>query len=273
MKNVILIVRVVFGVWMAANGVNHFLGHPLYPEPVGHEALGIQLLTAFQHSRLFDVAMAMELICGVLVLAGVIVPAPLCVVTPVNVCAVYWALILEHQPLMAVLSLVALALNVVLMLAYIDYYKDMLARSALSLGETAGGQSWDQTFAWAKGRTGKTAYLEALIVLILVASFYYFLTSTGRNGQWVLATLLYPGFVLVAGRLHDMGVTAWVLAVPALLDAIALWLHFFPPANGGLAANVTLGALAVAISLSFVLWGAFGKAQPAANRFGEAVTA
>ena len=148
MKNLILIARVVFGVWMLANGVNHFFVH-LYPEPVGHEPLGIQLLTAFQHSRLFDVAMAMELVAGVLVLAGVIVPAALCVVAPVNVCAVYWAVILEHQPVIALLAVVALALNVVLMLAYIDYYKDMWQRSALSLGETPGGANWDQTFAWA----------------------------------------------------------------------------------------------------------------------------
>src|SRR4051794_20066105 len=129
MKTLILIGRVVFGAWMLANGVNHFLGQPLYPEPVGHEPLAIQLLTAFQHSRLLDVAMAMELVTGALVLAGVIIPVALCVIAPVNVCAVYWALILEHQPLLALLSIVALALNVALMLAYIDYYKDMLQRN------------------------------------------------------------------------------------------------------------------------------------------------
>jgi uncharacterized membrane protein YhaH (DUF805 family) len=272
MKNLILIARVVFGVWMLANGVNHFFFH-LYPEPVGHEALAIQLLTAFQHSRLFDVAMAMELIAGVLILGGVIIPVALCVITPVNVCAVYWALILDHQPLMAILAIVALALNGVLMLAYIDYYKDMLQRRDLSLGETAGGASWDQTFAWATGRTTRMDYVKGLIPLILAAAFYTFLAKTGRNGEWVLATLLYPGFVLVAGRLHDMGVTAWVLAAPALLDAIALWLHFFPSGTGQLSANVTLGALAYAVSVSFILWGLIGKGQAAANRFGEPVAA
>ena len=272
MKNLILIARVVFGVWMAANGVNHFFVH-LYPEPVGHEPLAIQLLTAFQHSRLLDVAMAMELVTGVLILAGVIVPAALCVVAPVNVCALYWALILEHQPLVVVLAAVALALNVVLMLAYIDYYKDMLQRNALSIGETADAPSWNQTFAWAKGRTARMDYVKALIPLILAAAFYYFLSHTGRNGQWVLATLLYPAFVLVAGRLHDMGVTAWVLAAPALLDAIALWLHFFPSGNGSLSANITLGTIAFAVSVAFLLWGLIGKGAAAANRFGEPVAA
>ena len=134
MKHLVLIGRVVFGAWMLANGVNHFF-LSLYPEPVGHEPLAIQLMAALTHSRLFDVAMAIQLVAGVLVLAGILLPAALCVVTPVNVCAVFWALVLDHNPLASLLAVAALALNGLLMLAYIDYYKDMLRRHALSLGE------------------------------------------------------------------------------------------------------------------------------------------
>jgi uncharacterized membrane protein YhaH (DUF805 family) len=270
MKTLILIARVVFGVWMLANGVNHFFVH-LYPEPVGHEPLAVQLLTAFQHSRLYDVAMAMELVAGVLILAGVILPAALCVITPVNVCAVYWALILDHQPLMALLAIVALALNAGLMLAYIDYYKDMLQRNVLSLGESNDGASWNQTFAWATGRTSQMNYIKALVPLLLAAAFYTFLAKTGRNGEWVLATLLYPGFVLVAGRLHDMGQTAWLLFAPGVLDAAALWLHFFPTANTSLVAPV--GIAAYVVSAAFLLWGLAMKGQSAANRFGDPASA
>jgi hypothetical protein len=134
MKHLILIGRVVFGAWMLANGVNHvFLA--LYPEPIGHEPLALQLMTALVHSRLFDVAMAVQLVAGALVLAGLLLPVALCVVAPVNVCAVYWALVLDHDPVASVLALAVLALNGLLMLAYIDYYKDMLQRHALSLGE------------------------------------------------------------------------------------------------------------------------------------------
>lgn len=271
MKTLILIARVVFGVWMAANGLNHFLGYSLYPAPVGHEPLGIQLLTAFQHSRLLDVAMAMELVAGVLVLSGVIIPVALCVVTPVNVCAVYWALILEHQPLMALLSIVALALNAGLMLAYIDYYKGMLQRHALSLGETGGGMTWNETFAWSTGRTSRADYLKALVPLILAAAFYTLLAKTGRNGEWVLATLLYPGFVLVAGRLHDMGQTGWLLLAPGLLDAAALWLHFFSDPKAAI--TVDVGMAAYVVSIAFLVWGLALKGQEAANRFGEPAVA
>jgi uncharacterized membrane protein YhaH (DUF805 family)/uncharacterized membrane protein YphA (DoxX/SURF4 family) len=270
MKNLILIARVVFGVWMLANGVNHFFFH-LYPEPVGHEPLAIQLITALQHSRLFDVAMAIQLVAGVLVLAGVILPVALCVVTPVNVCAVFWALILDHNPAASLLALAALALNGLLMLAYIDYYKDMLVRRALTFGETEVATSWNPTFAWATGRTSRVNYIKALIPLILAAAFYTVLAKTGRNGEWVLATLLYPGFVLVAGRLHDMGQTAWLLLAPGLVTVIALWLHFFADPKAAL--TVDVGVAAYVVCIAFLVWGLVWKGQDAANRFGEPAAA
>ena len=82
-----------------------------------------------------DLAMAIELVAGLLILAGVLVPLALCLVMPISTCAVYWSAILEHQPLGAVLALVAFALNGLLMLAYIDYYKGALQRHALMAGE------------------------------------------------------------------------------------------------------------------------------------------
>lgn len=134
MKQLVLLARLVFGVWMLANGLNHFfLGW--WPEPTGHEPLAAQLMSALVHSRLLDVAMAIELVAGALILAGVFVPVALCIVMPVSTCAVFWALILEHQPLGALLALLAFALNGLLMLAYIDYYKGPLQRHALMFGE------------------------------------------------------------------------------------------------------------------------------------------
>ncbi len=44
-------------------------------------------------------------------------------------------MILEHEPVGALLALVAVGLNALLCLAYIDYYQGMLKRSALTLGE------------------------------------------------------------------------------------------------------------------------------------------
>ena len=134
MKSLVLIGRLIFGVWMLASGANHFF-LSLWPEPTGHEPLAVQLMAALMHSRLYDVAMVMQLVTGALILTGVLLPVALCVIMPISVCAAYWAVILEHQPLGALLALAAVGLNGLLMLAHIDYYKDMLQRHALTLGE------------------------------------------------------------------------------------------------------------------------------------------
>ncbi len=134
MKLLVLLARLIFGAWMLANGLNHFfLG--LWPEPAGTQPLAVQLLTAFRHSGLLDVAMVIELVAGALVLTGLMVPVALCVVFPVSICTLYWAGVLEHQPAGAALAAAAAALNGLLMLAYIDYYKGVLQRRAHSLGE------------------------------------------------------------------------------------------------------------------------------------------
>jgi uncharacterized membrane protein YhaH (DUF805 family) len=131
--------------------------------------------------------------------------------------------------------------------------------------------TWDPTFAWSTGRTPRADYIKALVVLVLAAAFYTFIAKSGRNGEWVLATLLYPGFVLVAGRLHDMGQTGWLLLVPGVLDVVALGLHFFPPANFALTAPI--GVAAYVVSIAFLVWGLVGKGQAGANRFGEPAAA
>jgi uncharacterized membrane protein YhaH (DUF805 family) len=265
MKRLILIGRLVFGAWMLLNGANHFF-LSIYAEPSGHEPLGVQLLTALVHSRLFDVAMATELVTGALILSGAFVPLALCVVMPICVCAVYWSLVLEHQPLGALLALAAFALNGLLMLAYLDYYRGMLERHALTLGERQEGvMSYEALFASPNGRTSRGAFVGALIPLLATAALYFFLVKN-RNGDWVLVTLLFPAAVLLARRLHDMGHTAWLLLIPGVLDVTAIGLHM-AGRNPELRPAVTLAALLV--SAGFVVWGLIGKGQAQINRFGQ----
>lgn len=132
-KQLVLVGRLIFGAWMLVNGINYFFVS-LYPLPSGHEPLAVQLMTGLVHSRLLDVAVAIELVTGALILIGVFVPAALCVVMPISVCAAFWAL-LDHQPVSLILGLGAVALNGLLMLAYLDYYKGVLQRHALAVGE------------------------------------------------------------------------------------------------------------------------------------------
>lgn len=257
--------RVIFGGWMLINGANYLFG-PLYPTLVGHEPLAIQLMAALVHSRLLDVVMATQLATGALILAGVLVPLALCVVMPISVCAVYWAVILEHRPLGAVLALAAFALNGLLMLGYIDYYRGVLQSSAVTLGESEEGRlRYEDFFANPSGRTSRGGFVRALVTLLAVAALYFFLVRT-RNGEWVLVTLLFPAAVLQARRLHDMGQTAWLLLIPGAIDIAAIWLHM-TGRNPELRPTIALAA--VVVSAAFILWGLLGRGQTEANRFGQ----
>ena len=134
MKHLVLVLRVLFGAVMLLNGANHLFLH-LYPEPVGHTPLAIQLMTALKDGWMLDVAMVIQLVTGAFILIGVFVPAALCIVMPISVCAAFWAVILDHQLGGALAALAVVGVNALLCLAYIDYYQDMLQRRALTLGE------------------------------------------------------------------------------------------------------------------------------------------
>ncbi len=127
--------RIVFGAFLLASGLNHFFG-PWWAEPTGHEPAAVQLLSAFAHSGLLDVAMTIELVAGALILTGFFVPVALTVVMPVSTCALFWALVLEHQVGLIALSAIAFALNALLMFACLDHYRGVLRRWSPALGES-----------------------------------------------------------------------------------------------------------------------------------------
>lgn len=265
MKQLILIGRLIFGVWMLANGANHFLS--LWPEPIGHEPLAIQLMAALGHSGLLGVAMTIQLVTGALILAGLFVPVALCVVMPVSTCALFWAVILDHQPLGAALAVAAFALNGLLMLAYIGYYRGALQRQAVTFGEFIAGQrSFDFLFVFPNGRTPRGQFAAALITLVAAAAFYAFLVK-GATAHWAMLVLVFPGIVLHARRLHDMGYSAWSLLIPAVLiiAACANWLHVV---DYGAAYSTAVPLIALAVCAGFALWGCIGNGQAEANRFG-----
>ena len=196
--------RVIFGAWMLASGANMLFG-PFYPVPAGHEPLAVQLMAALTHSKLLYVAAGIQLVAGALILAGLFAPLALCVLMPVTVCAAFWAVILEHAPLGAILALAAVALNAWLMLGYLDAYKAMLRRRAPTLGEgPEPGANFDTVYAIPLGRVSPSQFAIALVPLLAAAAFYY-IWVFGDTGRYALLILAYPAVVLVARLLQGMG--------------------------------------------------------------------
>jgi uncharacterized membrane protein YhaH (DUF805 family) len=260
MKGLILAARLVFGAWMLASGLSHFALH-LWAEPVGHTPLAVQLMAAFLHSGLIEVAYGIQLVAGALILAGIFLPVSLCVVMPICVCAAYWSVILEQEPVGAILSLVAVALNALLLLAHLDYFRDMLVRYAATVGEEDEA-TYESRFVDPRGRTGQGDFIRTLIPLGMAAAFYHFLIR-GGSGNYAMLVLLLPAIVLHARRLHDMGKTAWLLLIPAIPTAAGIWFHMY---DKGQSAELPVIYAALAISALFTLWGLAGKSaatQPA----------
>jgi uncharacterized membrane protein YphA (DoxX/SURF4 family) len=201
--NLILAGRVVFGAFLVLSGANRLFG-PVFPVPVGHTPLSIELMTALVDSRLIDVVAGLQLVTGALILAGRFVPLALCVAMPLSVCAAFWAVVLDRTPGGVAVALVSLALNAGLMLAWIDAYTPMLGRRALAAGEQPGeGRNYDRLYAIPVGRIAPAQFGGALAVLLVVAAFYHFVV-TGGTAFYALLTLAYPAIVLVARLLQGM---------------------------------------------------------------------
>jgi uncharacterized membrane protein YhaH (DUF805 family) len=124
--------------------------------------------------------------------------------------------------------------------------------------------NYDTLFVSPAGRTPRGQYVGALITLLAAFAFYHFLVP-GRNSQWVQLVLLFPGIVLHARRLHDMGWAAWPLLVPGALIIATAWLYLFVP---GAESKGMVAVAAVIVSAGCIVWGLIGKGQAEANRFG-----
>jgi hypothetical protein len=196
--------RILLGAFLALSGANRLFG-PVFPVPVGHTPLSIELMTALVDSRLIYVVAALQLVTGVLMLAGLFVPLALCVVMPLSVCAAFWAVILDQTVAGGIMALVAVALNAWLCFAYIEAYKPMLKRRALAAFEQPGeGRSYDTLYAIPLGGVSLAQFVPALVVLALVAAFYHFVV-TGGTAFYALLTLAYPAAVLLARLAQGMG--------------------------------------------------------------------
>jgi uncharacterized membrane protein YhaH (DUF805 family) len=265
LKQVVRAARLIFGAWMLLNGLNHFF-FSFWPMPTGQEPLSNELMSALVHSQLLDVCMLIELVAGALILLGYFVPAALCVMMAVSTCALFWA-VLDHQPSTLALAVVAFALNGLLMLAYLPYYKGALQRAPLTLGESDRRTSWNTLFVQPNGRTSRGHFLAALLPLALAVLWYALKGPAIDYAPWGVLVLLYPAVVLHVRRLHDMGRTGWLTILPAVLNVVAMliWAHRI---SLGAQLDVAVPLAALVAFVGFALWGSIARGQAGTNTFG-----
>ncbi len=188
--------RLLLGLLLAANGLNHFAG-PFLPLPQGTTPLAVQLQDALYFSQLINVAMGIQLVTGLALLAGLFVPLALAAAMPVNLCTLYWALVLEHSVGWSLLAALAVATGALLMFALLPAYTRMLTPRGFALGERAdSGANFETVYAWPVGQSRPLAFVASLVPLLAAAAFYHFIVPS-LLAFFCIVVLAWPLTVLV----------------------------------------------------------------------------
>ncbi len=141
-------------------------------------------------------AKGLQLVGGLALLLNRMVPLALAAMVSVNVCGAFVALLIEGEAVLALLALLVLALNALLMFAYLPAYRGVLAAGALADGEGAEpGENYESSFSWPTGTISKRTMIKGLVVLLAAYWFYYDVVpfANGTTGRY---TLLFPAAIL-----------------------------------------------------------------------------
>ena len=200
MNRALGVLRMLLGAVMAITAIQYFLPSlvPL-PTVTWDDPMAVRLMTAFDRSGLLAVAKFIHLVAGVLLLSNRTVPFALAALMPVNLCGTFISLFIEGDPLIAMLAVLTLALNALLMLAYLPWYRGVLDGGQLCDGERAEpGQNYESLFVDPLSNAPPAAYLGAALVLAAATAFYWFVVPFA-NGTTGLVTLAVPALLLAAG--------------------------------------------------------------------------
>ena len=198
--------RVLLGAVMVVTAIQYFLPPllPFLPAATWDDPMAVRLMTAFDKSGLLAVAKFIHLVAGALLLSNRAVPFALAALMPVNVCGLFIALFIEGDPVVAVLAVLTVALNGLLMLAYLPSYRGVLEGGQLADGEgPEDGQNYESLFVNPLGNAPLAAYPGAALVLMAALAFYWF-GVPGLNGLTGMVTLAIPAVLLTAGRIRAL---------------------------------------------------------------------
>ncbi|MGV3554435.1 MAG: hypothetical protein ACO1OD_04200 [Croceibacterium sp.] len=193
--------RLLLGGVMVVTALDYFLPAllPLVEQARWTEPMAARVMTAFDRSGLLAVAKFIHLIAGLLLLTNRAAPFALAALMPVNICGLYIALFLEGGAVISVLAVLTVALNALLMLAYLPYYRGVLEGGALADGEgPEPGANYESLFINPLAGAPSKACLGAGLVLLAALAFYWFVVPFS-NGTTGLVTLAVPTALFMWG--------------------------------------------------------------------------
>ena len=193
--------RLLLGAVLVVTAIQYFLPPllPFLPVARWDDPMAIRLMTAFDKSGLLAVAKFIHLVAGLLLLSNRAVPFALAAIMPVNLCGLFISLVIEREPLIAALALLTVALNALLMLAYLPSYRGVLSGGQVADGEgPEDGRNYDSLFVNPLGSAPSSAYPGAAVVLVAAVAFYWWVVP-GLNSMTGLVTLAVPALLLATG--------------------------------------------------------------------------
>ena len=193
--------RLLLGALMALTAVQYFMPSlvPFIPATTWEDPMSARLMTAFHKSGLLAVAKFIHLAAGALLLANRAVPFALAALLPVNLCGLFISLFIESDPLIATLAVLIVALNALLMLAYLPSYRGVLEGCQVADGEgPEDGRNYESLFVNPLSNAPPAAYLGAALVLAAAGAFYWWVVP-GLNSLTGLAVLAIPALLLAIG--------------------------------------------------------------------------
>ena len=198
--------RLLLGAVMVVTALRYFMPPllPFIPTAEWHDPMAVRLMTGFDQSGLGAVARFIHLAAGMLLLANRAVPFALAALMPVNVCGLFITLFIEGDAIVGVLAVLTVALNGLLMLAYLSSYRGVLEGGHLADGEgPEDGQNYESLFVNPLGNAPPGAYPGAALVLAAALAFYWFVVP-GLNGLTGVVTLAIPTVLLAAGWIRAL---------------------------------------------------------------------
>jgi hypothetical protein len=193
--------RLLFGAALVLTALRYFLP-PLVPFLPGAEwtdPMAVRLMTAFDRSGLLAVAMFIHLAAGTMLIVSRAVPFALGALLPVNLCGGFISLFVEGGAPTGLLAVLTVAINGLLMLAYLPAYRGVLEPGQLADGEQAeDGRNYESLFVKPFGSAPPGAYPGSALVLAGALAFYWFVIP-GLNGLTGLVTLAVPAVLLAIG--------------------------------------------------------------------------
>lgn len=145
------------------------------------------------------------------------------------------------------------------------------------------GIDWQKLFIDFNGRIRRTHFGIAWLILFAVN---FIVGLIPLIGGLISLLLIWPGLAIAVKRLHDMGQTGWLAAIPWVANifgviaafsmvGVSTLLNLEGLENEDPAAVLAVigpifgvASIVILINLGFLLWLVFGPSQPGTNRFG-----